>query len=114
MSLYGSDAKSQTFRTSDKQYSVIVKDYKNTDQITLAIKLYKGEEFHPTLTKQWDKYTKRFYYGGATNNFKFFSFASRDSSGSLSQMTISVFYYGNGYDKVFTEKLFEDVYYKSN
>lgn len=110
----GSVARSQTFRTADKKYSVIVKENKASEQLSLSIKLYKGEQFNPTLIKQWDNLSKRFYYGGANNNFKFFSFVTRDKLGNISKMVLSVYYYGNGYDEMYTEKLFDDIYYKSN
>lgn len=102
----------QSFRTKDGQYSVKISEFKQSDKISLSIKLYKGQQFDPWLTKFWDKQSKSWCYGTKENNFKFYLWPERNSSDLITQFKLAVFYYGNGYDKMYTEFLFSDNYYK--
>ena len=106
------EASAQTYRTANKKYHVQISENKRTQKISLSIKLYKGEQFDPVLSKHWDNAEKTFYYGGVSNLFKFLLYPKRDSLGNIPEFQLSVFYYGNGYQNVFTETVFIDDYYK--
>lgn len=104
---------SQVYRTKDQQYSVRIDEFKQSNKISLSVKLYKGQLFTPWLTKFWDDKSKSWCYGAKESKFKFYLWPVRNSDGLITQFDLSVFYYGNGYDKMYTEFLFNDTYYKS-
>lgn len=102
----------KSYRTADGKYSVKIAEVKQSNKIFLSIKLYQGQLFEPWLLEGWDQYSKQKYYRGQLSNFKFFLYPKRNSKDEITQFGLMVFYYGNGYDKSYTEFLFNDDYFR--
>lgn len=103
----------QVYRTKDQQYSIRITDFKQSDKISLTINLYQSQPFNPWLTKFWDNQSKSWCYGSQYNRHKFYLWPVRDSNGTITQLDLAIFYHANGFNKPYTEFLFNDTYYKS-
>lgn len=120
----GNNLIAQTYRTkpdsSGETYSINLRDNAHTDKLTVSINLFNRLR-SPTLNKEWNPHVRAYCYTGYNDKFKFIVQPAagnngnvRDSNGKITRLYLSIFHYANGFDKIFTEKLFDEVYYLAN